>query len=188
MMLRFLIALFIVALFGAGLSAQKVEEGWKGLLPFNSTKADVEKRFGDGKRTDRDRHYQFEYKNETGTFGVDYSGDPCDPSSDSLDRYNLPAATILRYKVRLFKPVPMKELNFDVNRFERTVMIYGPNNEPRAVSYVQWETDLWKVPNQAGGGYGIEMQVSDGGDGELATGFLYGPPYDRTKFKCSDLK
>ncbi len=179
---------FFVLFFSPSVFAQPVEDGWNGLLPFKSTRVDVEKLLGNGKRTNHDRQYQFEYKNETGTFRVDYSGDPCDPSSDSFDMYDLPAATILRYEVRLFKQVPLKEFTYNVNRFERTVMIYGPNNEPRAISYMQWEFDLWKAPNQAGVGYGIEMQVSDGGDGELATGFLYGTPYDRTKFKCSDLK
>ncbi len=182
------LAVFFVLFFSSSVFGQRVEDGWKGLLPFKSTKADVEKLFGAGKRTDLDRHYQFEYKNETGSFRVDYSGDPCDPSSDSLDRYDLPAATILRYEVRLFKPVPLKEFTFDVNRFERTVMIYGPNNEPQVISYMQWEFERWKAPNQVGVGNGIEIQVTGSGDGELATGFLYSPQYDRTKFKCSDLK
>jgi hypothetical protein len=167
---------------------QRVEDGWKGLLPFKSTKADVEKLFGSGQRSNYDRHYQFEYKNEIVIFSVDYSGDPCDPSLDTVDRYDLPAATILSYEIRLSKPIPLREFTFDVNRFERTVMIYGPNNEPRAISYVQWEFELWKIPNQMGVGNGIEIYVAESGDKELATGFLYSPPYDRTKFKCPDFK
>ena len=182
------LAVFLVFFFSPSIFGQRVEDGWKGLLPFKSTKADVEKLFGAGKKIDRNQLYQFEYKNEAGTFRVDYSGDPCDSSAASFDRYNLPMATILRYEVRLFQPTPLKEFTFDVNRFERTVMIYGPNNEPRAISYLQWESDRSKVPNEASVGFGIEIQVSDGGDEELATGFRYGLPYDRTKFKCSDLK
>jgi hypothetical protein len=188
MIMRFILAILLVGLFGVDLSAQRVEEGWKGLLPFKSTKADVEKLFGNGKTTEHNRHYQFEYKTETGTFRVDYSGDPCDPSAEYSERYNLPAATILHYEVQLVTPVPLENFTFDVNRFERTVMIYGPNKEPRAISYVQWEFDRWKVPNQAGVGNGIEIQITGSEDRELVTRFLYSPPYDRTKFTCSELK
>jgi hypothetical protein len=182
------LAVFVLLFFSPSIFGQRVEDGWKGLLPFKSTKAEIEKSFGEGKKTDSDRHYQYEYKSETATFRVDYSGDPCDSSSDSLDRYDLPRLTILRYEVQLFNPVPLKEFTFDVNRFERTVMIYGPSNEPWATSYLQWEFDLWKVPNQAGAGNGIEIQVTTGESEELVTGFRYGPPYDKTKFRCLVLK
>jgi len=166
--------------------ADKVEDGWNGILPFKSTQADVERLFGPGKRTKHESHFQFEYLNQVGRLRVDYSGEPCGPLADSPSRFDLPFGTILRYEVRLNDPVPLKDLSFDKNRFERTIMI-GTADDPKAISYLQWEFDVSQAPNHKSVGYGVEIRVTGEPEAELAAGFLYGFPFDLSKFKCSNL-
>ncbi|MBK8467324.1 MAG: hypothetical protein IPL32_16020 [Chloracidobacterium sp.] len=114
-------ALVMMAFAISGFS-QKVEDGWKGLLPFKSTRADVEKIFGNGK-PEPDRWlrevWQYKYDSAEAVIGVVYSGAPCDKKTPFVNRYDLPANTILRYRVQLKQPVPITELRFDADRFDQ---------------------------------------------------------------------
>ncbi len=184
-MTRLVYLFLLVGACALSTSAEKVEDGWKGLLPFKSTKADVERLMGPGKRTRHESHFQFEYRDRGATLRVDYSGEPCSALPDSPSRFDLPLGTIVRYEVRLSEPLPLQELTFEKKRFERTVMI-GTEEDPKAISYLQWEFDMGHAPNQKTVGYEVEIKIAGEPEAEVVWGYLHGFPFDLSKFKCAD--
>src|SRR5215204_5472746 len=97
-------------------SKWKVEDGWKGLLPFKSTRADIEKLFGKGVRLKDPFHYQYRYEAEEAIIEVGYAETPCDENSNDVERFDIPENTVKLYKIILKGQTTTAELTFNKNR------------------------------------------------------------------------
>jgi hypothetical protein len=148
---------------------QKVEDGWKGLLPYTSTRADIEKVVGKG---EKDKYnLLWKYVSSEAAVEVRYAGDPC---GDKASSFEVPPETAITYWVTLKHAVPIEDLSFDRNRFARY-----PSSEDRSSTsfyYYQAKENLSVVPNEWGG-HGIELSGELIGGREYITSFRYGPPW-----------
>lgn len=172
--LTLLMTLFVPAL------SQRIEDGWKGLLPLKSARNDVEKVFGKGLLhtawSDRDL---YDYSDEDVVITVLYAGVPCDGETDSFYRLDVPADTVLHYWVQLKQERPLSQFTFDTTRFDTEP------RHPKFFNFYQSRHPLNIVPNEAGVGYGIEIW-GDAIDGNnFVRGLNYGLPWgEREKRQC----
>ncbi|MBK8466008.1 MAG: hypothetical protein IPL32_09265 [Chloracidobacterium sp.] len=103
--------------------SQKIEDGWKGLLPFKSTRADFEKIFGKGTRDELGEFemvlpQRYVYRTDETLIRVTYSEKQCD-ARDVFYRMNVPDGTVLRYSVSFKHPKPLSGFTFDSDRLVR---------------------------------------------------------------------
>lgn len=87
-------------------------QGWQGLVPLRSTKADVERLLGTPERTGSTTWY----KAGDDAVGVLYSDSPC---QGGLLGWNVPAGTVLQINVRPQKTRDFGELNLDEIKYVR---------------------------------------------------------------------
>jgi hypothetical protein len=100
-----------VALLMAVCAADASAQGWRGIVPLRSTRADVERLLG---RPDGDCKCSFETEGER--IRVDYAKGPCrgDPSG-----WNVPADTVLRLTIYPKKELRFSELKLDEGRYTK---------------------------------------------------------------------
>jgi hypothetical protein len=201
--MKFIIAFIYLILISISAFSQttetkwKVEDGWKGLLPLISTRADFEKLFGKGVRLKNSAYYQYRYETEEAIIEVDYAQTRCDKNSNGVNRFDIPENTVTRYQIILKGQAPTAELTFDKNRFERSVSEsqvtevelnkyrfertdpQNQNKEPAfAISYHQFKEELSSPQNEWSSGVGISFWGIAVQDVDYVRGFSYGPSYD----------
>ena len=183
------IALAMSLAFAIPVFSQKVEDGWKGLLPFKSTKADVEKIFGSGsQQKDWLPTHVYEYGTDEALLTVVYAASPCDERTKSSDRLNVAAETVLRYDVVLKRATPMSEFSFDTNRFARNPDRYEKGEASPHFYYYQARENLNVVPNEWSINHGIWFEGVFTAR-EYVKWFHYRQPWgEREKHRCKDLK
>ena|SRR5258708_29591156 len=166
--------------------SQKVEDGWKGLLPFKSTKEDVEKVLGKGKqKPDAWQLKRYKYDTDEAVVDVEYAELSCDEKTDPYDRFDVPSDTVIRYRVQLKKMLPISELSFETIRFAHVPSHTGVDSQ-FYFSYMQANQNLDVGPNEFRTGSGIEISGKIVGDRDYARGFMYGPPWgEREKRRCN---
>ena len=161
------IAILIMA--ASTLSAQKVEDGWKGLLPYKSTRADVEKVVGKGEKDKYILHWK--YETAEATVEVLYADDPCGEKGSSFE---VPAETAITFWINLKQPIPISELSFERNGFARYP---SPTDNPTAWFYYYQAREKLDVVENQWGGHGIEIEGEVVGDREYAKRFVYRAPW-----------
>lgn len=109
--------IFLIALLTSTHFAQDflVSEGWKGLKPFQSTKVQVEKIFGDPAVED----IETIYRNSDAILILTYSGKPCSEAGGPPSRFNLPENTVINYRVNLKSVIDLRQLSFEKDKYER---------------------------------------------------------------------
>ena len=106
--------IFLMLLQGEGL-----KNGWKGIRPLRTTRAEVEERIGNRLFTDRD-YYYVDYNTDEGRIEVNYSVVPCSEDKYSRGRYSVEHDTVLDYIVLLKRPLRPTETDIDFARYTRS--------------------------------------------------------------------
>jgi hypothetical protein len=75
---------------------QSIEEGWKGILPLKTSRAEVENRLG---RPEVDDDGYYRYKTDDAFIRVNYSCTPCQDSKFGRGQYKVATGTVLDYYV-----------------------------------------------------------------------------------------
>ena len=116
-----LLVLSMVIVFA--LTADVSAQGWRGIVPLRSTRADVERLLGRPERAcacEASAHgmCSCSYAIPEGFVSVDYSVSPCVgyPSG-----WNVPADTVLRLRIRWEEPRAFSEAQVDVREFEKAL-------------------------------------------------------------------
>lgn len=131
----------IILCFSVFSSISSKVEGWKGIIPLHSTRADVERLLGPPVKPCKDScHY------DTTTEGVfvRYSGEPCEEGQEN--RWRVPANTVISLSVNLAEGQKLSDLKLDRRRFRKT-------EDPELHGYSTYENE----------GEGISYSVSDEG-------------------------
>ena len=165
-------------------SGWKVENGWQGLIPIQSTKANVEKLFGKGIQMKSQVFYQFQHDTKDAIISVGYAI-PCGENPHLLSRFDVPPNTLIRYRVELKQPIPITDLKFNKNRFERNVSTYRNEATPGRFSYKQFREELDKLPNESSGALEIAFWGEIIGNIDYVRFFEYDPTFDDfDKYRC----
>src|SRR5215831_21022617 len=93
---------------------QTIEDGWKGILPFKTDKATVEKILGKP-LINSDGYYN--YSSDEAFVQVDFSAEPCTQVPYGRGRYNVPKDRVIRYWVSLRKQTLLSDLKFDRSKY-----------------------------------------------------------------------
>lgn len=112
-------------LFCIATQCQTVEDGWKGIKPLRTNKAEVEKLLG---KPGIDSSGFYGYKTNEAFVRVNYSTTPCNKSEMGRGDFNVPQGTVLDYHVILEKPVLISELNFKRNDYYRDTSGHSNGN------------------------------------------------------------
>jgi hypothetical protein len=169
------------------LSQQKVENGWKGLLPYKSAKADVEKALGKGQKvtdiTERLWNNEFRYDTSEAMVDVDYIRSSCEKESNdprSFHAHDMAAETVAKYWVTLKSRTPLSEFSFETARFAR----HPGKASDGEFNYYQAREKLNVVPNEWGVTWGIYFEGFRSGDREYIDRFYYGIPWTEWTKPC----
>lgn len=127
-----------VALFG---SVSQTVEGWKGIVPLRSTRADVERLLGPPVRPCKEG-YTYDTKSE-GVF-LRYSDEPCEKGE--ANRWRVPSDTVISLTVYASQKPNLSDLKLDRKRFKKT-------NDPELHGYYTYENEE----------DGVAYEVSDRG-------------------------
>ena len=87
---------------------------WHGLVPLQSSRADVEKLLGKAKTS---HGFTYVYETENETVNILYSAGPCKLSA--VERWNVALDIVLRMDVRPRKKMLIQELHLDKVRYSR---------------------------------------------------------------------
>src|ERR1043165_2054199 len=87
---------------------------WRGLVPLQSSRLDVEKLLGKAKTS---HGFTYVYETENETVDVLYSAGPCKLSA--VERWNVAPDVVLRMDVRPRKKMLIEELRLDKTRYPR---------------------------------------------------------------------
>jgi len=153
--MKLIISVVIISLFLSVASAQS-SAGWKGIIPFHSTKQDVEKLLG--KPTVSDITYNVNGQRVT----FIYSPGPC--TRGQLLGWNVPFDTVLTIIVAPAESVKYEDLQMDKSGFE-----FRQNAESKSVVYY---VNVSK---------GIVVEVFDG---IVSTISYHGAKDDYDRLKC----
>ena len=104
----------------------RVSEGWRGIVPLHSTRADVERLLGPSE----DKCKCF-YKTENEKIFIEYAQSPC---KGFLNGWNVPADTVLMLTVRSNTDVRFSDLSLDLTKYVQTTgtdtpQVYYTNND-----------------------------------------------------------
>lgn len=113
--MKLLLPIFFAPILLIGIQNFCIIDGWKGLKPFVNTREQVEAIYGKAIRSDVEELY----RNDDSTLAVVYSGVPCSREGGSKSRFNIPKQTVLNYRVYLKSGLPLKDLSFEAEDFER---------------------------------------------------------------------
>ena len=121
-------------------------QGWRGIVPLKSKRADVEQLLGPPKTLcsceRASRFCQCQYEADEGLVNISYSTSPCagDPSG-----WNVAADTVLKVRIRWKEPRPLSELQLDQDHFEKAVedtpTTYYSSREKGVEYTVAWDRD-----------------------------------------------
>jgi hypothetical protein len=92
-----------------------IENGWKGIKVFKSTRSEVERLYG----KPAEESGEAIYRTEDGVIRVIYSSDKCKKASFGRGDFNVPPDTVLEYDVFLKKSIPLSELKWNKIDYER---------------------------------------------------------------------
>lgn len=150
------LALSIIAgpLLALTLASPPPAEGWRGITPLRSTRADVERLLGPPESESGGV-----YATEGERITVTYSRRPCDHG------WRVPPDTVISFFVHPKKPPKLSDLKLDLKRYER-----------RRDSHV--ETIHYYIDPAAGINYTVESP------GELVTGVEYYAPLRDEALRC----
>lgn len=150
-----------VALFGS--FSPKVE-GWKGIVPLRSTRAEVERLLGAPVRPCKEG-CTYDTKSE-GVF-VRYSGEPCEEGE--ANRWRVPPHTVISLTVYASRKPNLSDLKLDRKRFKKT-------NDPELHGYYTYENEE----------DGVAYEVSDRG---VVLGIeWFGTSRDAKALRCGSAK
>jgi hypothetical protein len=91
-------------------------DGWKGIVPLRSTRADVELLLGTPASSCRDL-CTYETKNEIVI--ARYSGEPCDEKKGN--RWQVPPDTVIELTVNLAEAPKLADLRVNLKKFKKTI-------------------------------------------------------------------
>ena len=178
-MMRPIITAICIAILSPSIFSQKVEDGWKGLLPLKSTIHDVEKALGKPLKIDGNNYYH--YRTDEAYINVNYSTAPCVANQYNRGEYNVPPNTILDFRVGLHDMIPIDDVRFDRDHFYRDTYSHIAN----AVYYRQYYST--QKSRTLTGGFGANISVQLMKDKEYVTGFTYRPLYDDAeRLRCKN--
>lgn len=162
--MRFVIAVIWLVILAVSVFPQRIEDGWKSLVPLKTTRQEAEKILG---KPEIDDNGYYRYRTAEAFVEVNYSTSPCAGNQYNRGKYNVPADTILSYQVSLGKIVPIDEVKFDRKNY------YRDSSSDLLTSITYWES----IPNtrKVSSGYGVGIKVYLQIDKEYVTGFSYFP-------------
>lgn len=106
-------------------NGQQAERGWRGLVPLQSTRSDVERLLGRS-----EDQCKCIYRTDDSVVFVEYSKEPCKGNPPG---WNVPADRVLSISVRSQKERKFSELNLDLSKYlktqDDTFASYYTNNE-----------------------------------------------------------
>jgi hypothetical protein len=145
-----------VTLFLSGLCfGQSIEDGWKGILPFKTDIATVQKLLG---QPEIDENGYHGYSGVDAFVQVNYSSEPCreDPKHPGLHRgkYNLPKGVVLDYRVVLRKTIAMPDLKLDLKKYYRETGYHVRD----LAYYFEYIEGTRKTSNQNGVSIAVSVQ------------------------------
>lgn len=111
---------------------------WRGIIPLHSTRADVIRLLGEP------THDGDSYEMSEGRVSILYAGQPCERRF-GVERWNVPADTVLEITVVLKKVLSVKDLHLDLGGFKKEPADYGQGsyrNDEEGISYNLWMTHL----------------------------------------------
>lgn len=111
--MRYLIILLTLNL---ATSAQRLEDGWKGIRPLSSAKDYVERVLGKPIVDDNGYH---RYETDDTLIIVNYARCPCSNELFGRGKYRVPTGTVLNYIVGLKKEVRLSDIGFDREKYYR---------------------------------------------------------------------
>lgn len=135
---------------------------WHGLLPLQSTRADVERVLGKPRKT-LDSTYV--YVTDADRIDVLYSAGPCEASG--VERWKVPKDVIIRIDVRPKRTLRVKDLGLDKKRYIRARESH-PNN---------WFS-YWNKED------GIRIETIRSGKVEEVNSITYGPKANSQFLRC----
>ena len=97
------------------LQGQKIEDGYKGIKVFKTSRAEVEKLLG--KPTKKDGR-KISYETSDAFIRIHYSGETCGDPAYYGKGYNIPQNTVFSYEVNFKKKKYLSELNWDKDSYE----------------------------------------------------------------------
>lgn len=150
------------------------QQGYRGLVPLEATRKDVEKLLG--KPTDqnheiysfRDEIVSFEYSKYGCTQPPTVPGWPIPP----VEGWNVPPDTLLFVSVSLRKQVPLQTLGIDLKTFKKE---RGDSDIPSHFRYVDKEA-------------GFTIDLNGDGGAEIVRGYIYGPAAKYKHLRCLESK
>ena len=122
-------------------------QGWKGIMPLHSSRADVERALGAPSDSCK---ALCRYETKTEVVFVKYSGDPCTNNDDN--RWRVPANTVISVTVNLENRLKFSSLKLNRKKFSKT-------NDPeldRYSSYTSVELGVDYSVDSNGRVYSIE--------------------------------
>jgi hypothetical protein len=125
--MKLLLLSFFVNLLFTFLSCD-LEQGWKGIKVFESTRADVEKKLG---KPIKDEDGEVRYETEEARFRFLFSDGPCISPQTLLGGFDVKAGVVLQYEVQ-----PKNSLRVDDLEWEKN--LYGRAEDTHQLGYVNY--------------------------------------------------
>jgi hypothetical protein len=100
-----------------GSLCDSVESGYENIKPLHTSRGAVEKLLG--KPTVDEHGYRYRYPVKEGFVDVIYSSEPCKDSKYGLGEFNIPADTVLSYRVLRTDHPKVTEVQFDRDKFPK---------------------------------------------------------------------
>jgi hypothetical protein len=153
------------------LSGPNQTEGYKGIVPVKSSRADVERLFGTPTDQERQIYYfqneivRFQYSNYACTQPPVVKGWPTPP----LEGWNVPPNTVLVIRVNFRKQVPLSSLGIDLKSFKK---VRGDRDVASHFQYVDEEA-------------GLTIDLNGDGTTETVRGLIYEPAAKYKSLRCS---
>jgi hypothetical protein len=154
--------------------AMPVQRSYRGVIPLESTRKDVEKLLG--KPNDPYRGI-YNFRDETVTFV--YSKNGCTPATKvegwpiaPIEGWNVPADTVLFVNVNLRKQIPLHSLGIDMKNFKK---VRGDSDVPSHFKYVDEDA-------------GFTIDLNGDGGSETVRGYIYSPAAKYNQLRCPEIK
>ena len=106
----------LALLINLGVIRVGIEDGWKGIKPLETRKADVERIVG---RSTSELNGYYLYKTPDAVLDVNYSTKPCTPDAAKRGDYSVPEDTVLDYVVTIKGPLKLSGLEFKREKYDR---------------------------------------------------------------------
>ena len=93
-----------------------IEDGWKGIKPFHTSRLEVERLLG---RPKIDDNGYYRYSTPEADIEINYSSIPCSENRYGRGKFKIPLETVLSYRVLLKARPKVSDLEFDRQIFQR---------------------------------------------------------------------